>query len=179
MSGQLFLWLLPPASVHDRFAALIGALSQRLRTPAFQPHITLLGSLEFPQNEVVSRTAALAAELPAVPIHLTDIGWSDAYFRCLYIRAERTPPLLTVHRIASRHFERLPDTQFMPHLSLIYGNLSAEVKQRIANEIGLSIDAVFHIDRIGICLANESPADWRVIQTFALATRPREHNPPV
>lgn len=178
MSGQLFLWLLPPTSIHDRFAALIDALSRRLRTPAFQPHVTLLGSLEFPQAEVVSRAAALATQLAAVPVHLTDIGWSNEYFRCLYIRAERTPALLAAHRIASRHFERSANAQFMPHLSLVYGNLFAAEKQRLADELGVRIDAAFDIDRIGICLANGSPTRWRVIRTFALAGRPREQNRP-
>ena len=171
MSGRIFLWLLPSASVQDRFATLIDTLSRRHGTPRFAPHITLTGSLDSPADEISLRTSDLAARLRPVPVQLTEVGWSDEYFRCLFIRAAASPELLAAHRTACAHLGRSPDTDFMPHLSLIYGNLSQDQKDRIVDEIGRRFDIGFDADRVGLCLAAGSPEQWRLIRTFALAGR--------
>jgi 2'-5' RNA ligase len=172
MSGQFFLWLLPPDSVHDRFAALIGTLSRRLGTSAFTPHLTLIGSVDLPELDVVSRAAALAADLPPPRIHLTRIEWSDAFYRCLFIRAETTAALQAAHRTASACFGRSPEPAFMPHLSLVYGSIPTAEKERIAAEIGPLAEATFVADRLVICFADGPPERWRTIHAFPLTGHP-------
>ena len=44
-TARFSLWLLLPRQAHERFQALIARLSVRLGTPAFGPHVTLLGSV--------------------------------------------------------------------------------------------------------------------------------------
>lgn len=174
MSGQFLLWLLPPDSVHDRFGALIRALSRRLGTSAFSPHLTLTGSVDLPEREIASRAAALAANLPPPRIHLTRIEWSDAFYRCLFVRAETTAALRAAHRTASACFGRSPDPAFMPHLSLVYGSIPTAEKERIAAEIGPAASATFMADRLGICFADGPPERWRTIHAFPLTGHPSD-----
>jgi 2'-5' RNA ligase len=172
MSEPYFLWLLPPAPVQNRFALLIDTLSQRLGTPRFTPHITLVGSVDSPLAEIVARLTMLAARLAPVPVRLTGTGYTEQYFRCLFMQAERSPPLLAAHEIASAHLGRLPEADFMPHLSLIYGSLPPEQKRKIVDEIAGRFDAAFQVDRMGLCLPDGPPERWRVLRTFALTGRP-------
>lgn len=168
MAERLFLWLLPPAPVEDRFASLIDSMSRRLGTPHFSPHITLVGSVDSPPDETIARLTTLAANLAPVPVRLSGVGFAEQYFRCLFMRAERTPRLLAAHETASAHLKRPPEADFMPHLSLIYGNLRPGQKQKIVEEIGDRFDITFEADRVGVCLTNGPPEQWRLLRTFAL-----------
>jgi 2'-5' RNA ligase len=172
MTERFFLWLLPPTPVCDRFASLIDTLSRRWGTPRFSPHITLVGSLDSPLDEIVARLTTLAADLAPVPVRLTHLGWTEQYFRCLFMRAERTPPLLAAHETASARLDRPTDADFMPHLSLIYGNLHAEQKQKVVEEIAGRFNTAFEADHIGLCLADGPPEQWQLLRTFALTGHP-------
>lgn len=169
MAERIFLWLLLSEPVHDRFAALIRRLSGRLGTPWFIPHITLAGSIDLPADETASRIADLATRLAPIPLQLTDVGWTDDYYRCLFIRAECSPKLLAAHQAACAALGRRPETDFMPHLSLVYGNLDAERKAQVVDSIGRHFDVTTEASRVGLCLAVGEPEQWRLIHTFPLA----------
>jgi 2'-5' RNA ligase len=176
MPEHTFLWLLLSGSVHDRFATLIHTLSRRLGTPRFIPHITLAGSIDLPADEIVSRAANLATRLASIPLRLTDVGWTEEYYRCLFIRAEHSPELLAAHHAACTDLGRAPDAEFMPHLSLVYGNLTEDRKAQIVNDIGQRYDIATDANRIGLCLAAGSPEQWRLIRTFALTGQSMQDN---
>ncbi len=159
---------MPPAAVRERFGRLIDALSQRLGTPRFHPHVTLCGTGDYTEADVRARTAALAARLAPVPIHLTEVGYTEEYFRCLYIKAERSPALLAAHATACAHFGRPAVPDFMPHLSLVYGELSREQKEKIIAEIGRRFDLTFCADAISLCWPAGTPESWRVLGPFPL-----------
>jgi 2'-5' RNA ligase len=173
MSIPLYLWLLPPTPVHERFAALIDRLSRRMGTPRFIPHITLTGSLHSPYDEIVRLTADLAATLAPIPIRLAGIGCTDQYYRCLFMRAERSRELLAAHEAACVRLGRSPESDFMPHLSLIYGDLPQDRKNSIVQEIGANFDAAFYANRIGLCRLDGSPEQWQLPRTFTLTGRPQ------
>src|SRR5690606_30965655 len=130
------LWLMPPAAVYDRFARLIDALSRRFGTPRFAPHITLASTGAELAGDAPARAAALAAELAPVPVRLLDVAHTDDYFRSLFVRAQRTPALLAAHRLAAARLGTEPAEDFMPHLSLLYGELPRDTKERLIEEIG-------------------------------------------
>lgn len=175
--GHFYLWLIPPAAVRERFAALIGELSRRLGTSGFSPHLTLAGPFDLPERKVVSRTAALAADLTPIRVHLTEVGWTEEYFRCFYVAAERSPELVSAHETACARFGRPANGSFSPHLSLIYGVLSLRQKERIADDIGRRFDTAFDANRVDLCRANGAPEQWRIERTFHLTETPARPDP--
>lgn len=168
MTPRYALWLTPPPPVYDRFARLIETLSRRLGTPRFAPHITLAGTGAELADDALERATALAAQLPPVPVRLLDVGYSDAYFRCLYVRAERTPVLLAAHRLAAGRLDTDPAEDFMPHLSLVYGNLPQDTKEALIEEIGRRFDLEFTARQLTLCLPAGAPDGWRTLGPFAL-----------
>ena len=58
-----------------------------------------------------------------------------------------------------------------PHLSLAYGTLAADAKDRLAAEFAARIPRWIVFDRLAIALSGKGVgiASWRVLQTFALA----------
>lgn len=160
--------MLPPADVIDRFRSLIVDLSRRTGTPAFEPHLTLAGGIDAPtERAAVARVAPLAARLPPLPIRLTDVGTTGEYYRCLFIHAERTPRLERAYREACDVLEQAPG-DFMPHLSLIYGELGAADKARIIADIGARFDLAFTVERLALYSAAGPPPGWRRIAELAL-----------
>jgi len=161
------LWLMPPAPVHARFAALIGRLSERLGTPVFAPHVTLAGADAADATGAIRRVEALAQALAPLPITLTEVDYSDAYFRCLYLRAATNPPLLAAYRRACAMLGSAP-ADFVPHLSLVYGDVSAADKERLIAELGRNWDVSFTVERIALYLPEGAPNEWRALAEFAL-----------
>lgn len=168
MKNKLSLWLMPPAHEQTRFARLIEQLSRRLGTPPFVPHITLL-SCDSSEAEMEKRTRALAAELAPVPVQLTQVDYTDTYFRSLFIRAQLTDALTAAHANSARHFAQAPEADFLPHVSLVYGDVSIADKEKVIDDIGRRFDVHFVADRVSICVPQGSPTEWRLIGPFPLA----------
>lgn len=165
------LWLKPAPAAADRFTELINELSRRLGTPRFAPHLTLSGTSAITEAEAVSRAERLAAQLAPVPIHLAGADHTDAYFRCLFLRAEKTPRLLAAHRVASTQMQQTIDADFMPHLSLVYGTVAASVKEKIIEEIDGRFPQDFLADSVSLCTIAGSPAEWRPLGPLFLTGR--------
>src|SRR5688500_3142229 len=83
------LWLMPPPAARERYANLIDRLAARLGTPRCEPHITL-GGCDGTEAQAVARATALAARLAPVAVRLGPLETTEQYFRCLYVRAERS-----------------------------------------------------------------------------------------
>lgn len=162
------LWLLPPPAVGRHYAAMIDTLSQRLGTPRFEPHITLTGRTEASEDVVMAATQELARRLAPVPVRLAGAAHTDAYFRCLYVWAERTPELLFAHRLACELLAQPADKDFMPHVSLVYGNLDAAKEEEVLEAIGGRLPLSFVADRIALYLLAGSPDGWRQVAALAL-----------
>lgn len=150
-----------------RFAELITRLSARLGTPVFEPHITLAG-IAATEADGLERGAHLARALAPITVTLTDIAYSTEYFRCLYVRALPDQALAEAYRRACATFGITPG-EFMPHLSLVYGNVAAADKERIIAEIGRRLDIQFTVERLALYLPEGRPETWRRVGDFPLA----------
>ncbi|HEX7044556.1 MAG TPA: 2'-5' RNA ligase family protein [Burkholderiales bacterium] len=171
MTARYTLWLMPPPEAGERFARLIERLSRRLGTPCFVPHLTLCSAADLDESVAVTRARAAARHLAPVPVHLTGLSTGDSYFRCVYVLAERTEALLAAHRAACAHFGVDPAADYLPHLSLVYGDLAREEKERLVDEIGRRFDTRFTADRIALCAPAGPPQGWRLLGPYALEGR--------
>lgn len=164
--SSLSLWLMPPPAVRASCQALIARLAQRLGTPVFEPHLTLAGTT-LEEAEAVARLRALAQQLPPLPIRLGELQSTDAYFRCLYARADLTPALRHAYDTACRRLDQAP-ADFLPHLSLVYGDLDVDTKNRLIAELGGRLDLQFTVERLALYDPAGSPSAWRRVADVAL-----------
>ena len=155
------LWLVPEGEAHGRLAMLLDDLARRLGTPSFAPHVTLLGGIRDAEQEVLARAADLARELAPLTVFLEGIGGTDDYFRCLFVRAGETEPLLAAHARAGHALGRTETAPFRPHLSLVYGHLAAAERDRLASELVGSLPSQFSATRLDVVRTEGRPGDWR------------------
>jgi hypothetical protein len=120
------------------FTLWIERLAAQTGAPVFAPHITL--------NADAPPTAAFTVEL----LHLAD---SDERFKCIMITAARTPPL---------------DTVAAPHLSLLYGELSAAERAALRATVDLPLPMTIDVDELWLVDTSGEVENWSVTERRSL-----------
>ena len=162
------LWLMPPLHIHRRLKQIILRLSRGLCSPAFEPHVTLLGRLNGTETELVSNTRLLASRLNPIVIQFEQVDYLKEYFRCLFIRVAWSSELLDAYRTAVEVFGTDPQSEFMPHLSLVYADLKEEAKIKVIRDTGTSFQDCFQVQNIHLYSTSGSPENWYRVCQFAL-----------
>lgn len=167
------LWLKPSGAPYEMLAAAIRELARRLGAPVFAPHVTLLGHLdEAGEDEHRRRTELLARELRPFSIVLADAAHGDAYFQCVFLRAQPSAALLDAHARARRVFGG-SDRPFMPHLSLVYGLYPQARRRAIIAGLAAELGTSFTASAVYLIKAeSEDPKDWH--QVLRVSFGPRE-----
>lgn len=152
------IWLLPDDDDAVWLAERIRALAEIHGAPAFEPHITLHVGQCDPLADIASALTrvAHAGSEPRLALAAGPTGESAAYFKALFItiatatadgealsglRRRVVEELLNTDTGATRYApaaatsaldQALAAYRLEPHLSLLYGNLSREVRRRLA-----------------------------------------------
>lgn len=162
------LWVVPEGAVYQRFADLIATLAARAGTPGFEPHVTLLGGIAGAEAEVRRLCEALAELLEPFEVKLADVGMADEHYRALFVAAEPTPELLNAEARARDVFRRAGEPPFLPHLSLLYGDLLAADKEALLEGVGREFQASFRVSALHLYRTGGGPASWRRVLTVPL-----------
>jgi len=159
---------MPSGQVQRRLAGTIVRLSREYSTPVFKPHLTLLGRIVGPRDEVLAKFAQLARRLRPFTIRLRVVDGLDEFYRCLFIRAAKTGPLMRAHLAARRTYNLPGRAAYMPHLSLMYGDFSANVKEKIIGKLGGRFALRFEVRSLHLYSTTGQPRYWRQVGRFHL-----------
>ena len=162
------LWLMPTGEVRERLAGTIFNLSRQYATPAFEPHVTLAGGIVGPAREVTSKMKDLARRITPFTARLTVVDGLDEYFRCLFVRLATTRPIMRANKAAREIFALTKQPAFMPHLSLLYGNLPPSVKEGIVASLARQFELEFKVTSLHLYAIKSEPAAWRRVARFGL-----------
>ena len=168
MANTYHLWLAPTGKAYDILMKTITDLSKAYHAPVFEPHVTLLGSLPGTEEDISVRSLQLGASLLPFDILLTEPAYGDQYFQCVLLKAQETPAMMNAHELARRLFVKDPNP-YMPHLSLLYGHYSIELKDKITSTLSQTLRLNFTVDSFDLIRArSEHPKDWTSILTVPL-----------
>jgi len=172
------LWIEPPAFLAVRLNALIEALSAQYGGPGFSAHVTLLSGLSGDEEDLLRAAGALASALSPFEMRLSGVGREDSFFRCLYLLAEPTGPLAQARLRAEEAFggqfrasgsslegpER-PE-KYIPHLSLLYGDIDNSSKDAVIQSIGSAVAANFTVDGLSLYRVDGDVSGWKRVGDF-------------
>lgn len=161
------LWLMPTGAVANKFSQIILQLAEAYSTPKFPPHVTLIGSIEAHKKEIITKMQDLALQIHPFTIKLTVSDYTDYYYRALFIRVEPSVDVLTAHQKAQKIFPGI-EADYMPHLSLLYGNFSVETKKQMIEKIGNKFTDVFEANTLHLYLTNGDVSTWHEIKEIPL-----------
>ena len=144
----LMTWLVPAAGPErDWLVATIDRLATELDAPRFRPHVTMLATIDSPEDLAVRTLTSLAAGVPPVDLTLATIGSEEAYFRSLYLRAEPSAQLLALREAGQRAWA-LDPSPYLPHLSLLYSDIPEEDKHSLIESIGIRLPLTVCFDAV-------------------------------
>lgn len=164
------LWLIPQGTLYEETEKIIAELAKEFSAPAFHPHVTLLGGISGNEEEIVRLCSRLAKALRPFSIKLTTIDYLDDFYRCLYIRVEESKVIKEANAKAKEILGQNAACPYMPHLSLLYGNLSPSTKERIISSLDEIFEREFSVDRFFLVSLAGEPEVWNAVKEFPFVT---------
>ncbi|WVR04135.1 hypothetical protein IAU60_001134 [Kwoniella sp. DSM 27419] len=172
------LWLVPSLEDQsDHLQSLINRLaSLENLSPSFEPHITLLSSIDIstPLSEVRSkvRQAIQAASsknsLRNLAVDLAPAQKGEKYYQSVLAPVKPSAALLALREECERAFclkgTGLPE--YFPHISLLYGELSSERREEIAGIANKVVElGSVEVDEVAIVRCVGTAESWQVVGT--------------
>jgi len=162
------LSFVPPLEIYGKCSEIINGLSLQYKSPKFEPHITLIPHAASSKEEVIEVTSQLAKNHRPFEIKLAGIEYFNEYFVCVFVRVEKSEELISISNNARKIFKRANDPDYMPHLSLLYGTFSDEVKKGIVEKLGRQFNFSFTAKSISIFDTTGKPEEWKRIKEIFL-----------
>jgi hypothetical protein len=171
---RISLWALPSASDRDVYRPWIRHLARNVKNE-FEPHITFFESIPS-ERSAAAAIGRVASETEPFTAELTDTRFTGKYFRCVVLIVRPEGPIVNLR---NRLIGRLKESSvgdwdastedYCPHLSLLYGTLTADERERARANIDLTLPARLLVD--AMCLVNTSKGnarDWPTLETWPL-----------
>lgn len=159
------LWLMPQGNKYQLVSNVINDLAIKYNSPVFEPHVTLIGEVSGDEHEIVEKTEEFASHTAAFTIQLENIDIQDYFFRALFIKAKASRELLNLHKNAKQIFSMQNIPEYMPHVSLLYGNVSLEEKEKIIQSITVPFTE-FTVETIHLYRTKGEVNSWYKIYEF-------------
>ena len=170
------LWLCPAGASGDAFQSIIQSASSSLDTFCFPPHITLVAAIMTSPEDVVERAKIVASKIAPYDFEFENVSQRNAYFQCVYCKMKRTEDVVNANKIAREVFtERRTDPEYMPHLSLVYGDFTEEQKKdTIIPSLETQIQQLapqtttIPVDSIEVWSTQGDVSEWYLVETVPL-----------
>jgi 2'-5' RNA ligase len=165
------VWLMPEPDWAREFKRIVDDLAERFGTPQFIPHLTLIGGRPFDRVDLARRIASLLPGSRAVWRPIVDVALGASYFRSFYALFGAEGALLALKRRMDRAVLGVEVTDFMPHISLLYGEVEAGRKAAAAAEIRAKLSGqTVRFDRLEIVYSGDDvPVEnWETVEAFRL-----------
>jgi ribose 1,5-bisphosphokinase len=181
LAGQLrySIWLTPAQDNGLRGA--IDTLAASHGSAPFAPHMTLCPSFKNGQLSAIDLAKAVAAALAGqrensgIPVKLGAITHSEAKFRAVVSEVELNPALANATATARRLIfsPQDPETKepFAPHVSLLYGEYDASVRQAASAKAGEMVSKGAKLRMTDVVLmmtTGDSYQCWREVARFPI-----------
>ncbi|XP_052183962.1 cyclic phosphodiesterase [Diospyros lotus] len=148
------VWALPPEDVTKRLKKLMEGLRSEFGGPKFEPHVTVVGAIALTEDDALSKFRAACHGLKAYPAAVEKVATGIFFYQCVFLLLHPTPEVMETSSHCTSHFGYKSSTSYMPHLSLLYGDLSDEEKQRAQEKANILDEGIgslsFQITRLAL-----------------------------
>ncbi|KAL5202961.1 hypothetical protein ABZP36_013913 [Zizania latifolia] len=149
------VWALPPEPARDRLGSIMAGLRAAHGGPAFDPHATVVGAIRLCRSAAIEALRAAAAGVRPYTARVAGVARGDFFYQCVYLLFEPTPEVMKASDHCCGHFGHQRSTPYMPHVSLLYGDLTDEEKEvarKRVEEMDKEICAMqFEISKLALC----------------------------
>lgn len=165
--NKFSLIIIPEEDSYQEFEKIIQKYSKEYKTPLFVPHLTMISHAYFPGDTVVETVRKIVKQFKPFELQVGNVEISTTYHQCVFARTNTTAGLMNLHLSLKESLNIQEKHVFMPHLSLVYGDLDMTTREKISQEIKLKSTG-FTAKKITIIIAGSTdPKDLSVVEEIA------------
>ncbi|KAG8385381.1 hypothetical protein BUALT_Bualt03G0037100 [Buddleja alternifolia] len=123
------VWALPPEELTPRLKKLMEGLRSEFGGPQFEPHVTVVGAISLTESEARDKFNKACEGLKAYNATVDRVATGTFFYQCVFLLLHPTPEVVEASTHCSNHLGYKHPTPYMPHLSLLYADLSDEEKK--------------------------------------------------
>ncbi|KAM0898500.1 hypothetical protein ACQ4PT_021896 [Festuca glaucescens] len=173
------VWALPPEHVRERLRGLMASLRAAHGGPPFEPHATVVGAVTLRRSAAIEALrAAAAAGVGPYTARVTGVARGDFFYQCVYLLLEPTPEVIQTSDHFCAHFGYQRSSPYMPHVSLLYGDLTDEEKEaarKKVEEMDTELSGLqFEISELALYrtdIEDKSLESWELVEVCNLAKK--------
>ena len=153
------IWLIPSEEDRIFYQEIINELSKEYNTPAFEAHITLAAAQQVNSTQLDFLKKYYNTILP-IKVKMKNIGSLGKYYQQIFISGKGGQRLFNLWQKSLEVLE-MPAYQFMPHLSLLYGDLDKEAILVIKDKYKDRLDREIVIESVKIMNTEGEVGEWK------------------
>ena len=157
---------MPQGTVNIQLSRIINALSKKYGGPIFNPHVTLLGGFLGKESDLLKKVKTLSNIIKPINIIFYKFNYLDDFFRPFFLEVKFSDELKFARNIACNKIN-YSDKNYLPHMSLAYGNYDLLTKLKMEEEVENTLDG-FLAEKIFLSYNNEKDLHWEIIDYFDL-----------
>lgn len=124
------VWAVPPEDVRERLRKLMQNLRAEFSGPEFDPHVTVVGAMRLTKRNAIQKLQSACAGLKPYTVRIVSVSRGNFFYQCVYLLLHPTPEVMEAGAHCCSHFGYKSLAPYMPHLSLLYGDLADEEKEK-------------------------------------------------
>ncbi|XP_038882567.1 cyclic phosphodiesterase-like [Benincasa hispida] len=148
------VWALPPEDVTARIKNLMNSLRSEFGGPQFEPHITVVGAIRLTPDDALNKFRSACQGLKAYQATVDHVSTGTFFYQCVFLLIHSTTEVVETSSHCCGHFGYKNSTPYMPHMSLLYANISDEKKKQakvIADKLDEAVNGLkFPITRLAL-----------------------------
>ena len=152
----------------------ISTLATKYGSPKFHPHMTLIGDIDRPVDQVTYLTERFAECSHPSSLEIQKVGVTNNYFMALFLAVDIPAELAKARESFARSATPSSYTLDDPHISLAYGDINSNASDAVVSQlkskyIGMSLGVC------GLSVVESSKSipvdDWRTLRQIKLKQR--------
>ncbi len=158
------VWLVPQEE--KELSKIVKNLAQRYDSPAFIPHLTLLGGTTINFDDLRSTIDEVFEDERPFVIKKTKLNQSKLFFKTVFIEFELSDILKNLFTALSKKTDKSSVKNFKPHISLIYKLMPENEKLRIIKNLDLKNN--FIVDSAYIVAPKQGDTDFLDVEEWII-----------
>ncbi|KAI3710101.1 hypothetical protein L2E82_39875 [Cichorium intybus] len=148
------VWALPPDDVTERLKKLMVGLRSEFGGPEFEPHVTAVGAISLTEDDARDKLKKACEGLKSYNATVEKVATGTFFYQCVFLLLHPTTEVMETGAHCWNHFGYKSSTPYMPHLSILYGDLTDEEKKKAqekANALDQTVESLsFPIVRLAL-----------------------------
>ncbi|XP_016448773.1 cyclic phosphodiesterase-like [Nicotiana tabacum] len=170
------VWALPSEDVRERLKKLMGGLRSEFGGPQFEPHVTVVGAIRLTEDEARDKFRKGCEGVKAYNATVEKVDTGTFFYQCVYLLLHSTNEVVEASARCCSNFGYNSSSPYMPHASLLYGDLTDEEKKKAQEKAYILDESIgnlsFRISRLALYKTDtedKSLKSWEKIEEYSLS----------